>query len=209
MMQTLSAVTAMKTSLTALVCSWLFSTCLSAQDSTDSASTNSTEKGACPFVCFALVEINGAPIAVLSNIYTGSIVIAHHHNLGIGFGGWTVTGFDMKSGVVTVSKFGKVFALQVGQGIGEVPMMDIACQDRDLRTVIAQYAQLTGRTMLPAPGLSGTVTIIASGPVPRSIAPDILTSAIEMTGYTLVRLPHATKVVPLSGAARQPVPLER
>jgi hypothetical protein len=173
----------------------------------DTPATNPPEKAECPFVCMALVEINGAPLAVLSNVYTGEILVARRHRYGAGVEGWALTGADFDTGVVTVAKFGKVFSMRVGQGVGDVPLVAVACEDSSVVSILGLYARLTGETILPAPGLRGTVTIIAPGPVPRSIAPDILTSAIEMAGYTFVRLPHATKVVPIGEGAGQPVPL--
>lgn len=80
-------------------------------------------------------------------------------------------------------------------------------EDVDLRTVFLLLADITGYTVVPAPDVSGTVTIINPHPVTPQEAMRIIFSVLEVQGFTIVEHAHVIKIVKASEAPRRPIPV--
>ena len=76
----------------------------------------------------------------------------------------------------------------------------------DIVGVVKRLAEITGETFLPDPRLTGTVTIINPKPVTADEARQIILSALEVQGYTVVRSGAVTKIIPSAKGAQAPIP---
>lgn len=77
----------------------------------------------------------------------------------------------------------------------------------DIESVIKAVSQVSGRNFVIDPRVKGTINIVSGKPVPRSLAYQVLVSALRLQGYAVVESPTITKVVPESDARAQPGPL--
>lgn len=78
----------------------------------------------------------------------------------------------------------------------------------DVRSVVGLLAELTGKTLLPAAGMSGRVTVISPQPVTRREAVEILYAVLETHGYTVVEYGTYAKIVRAQDAAGKPIRLQ-
>ena len=78
----------------------------------------------------------------------------------------------------------------------------------DVVEVVKRLAEITGETFLPDPRLSGKVTIINPKPVTRIEARQIILSALEMQGFTIVQSGTVTKIIPSAKGTQAPIPTE-
>ena len=73
----------------------------------------------------------------------------------------------------------------------------------DIEAVVKAVADITGRNFLIDPRVKGTINIISSRPVPRSLVYPTLLSALRMQGYAVVESEGVVKVVPEADAKQQ------
>jgi len=73
----------------------------------------------------------------------------------------------------------------------------------DIEAVVKAVADITGRNFLIDPRVKGTINIISSRPVPRSLVYPTLLSALRMQGYAVVESEGVVKVVPEADANQQ------
>ena len=76
----------------------------------------------------------------------------------------------------------------------------------NIRTVLHYLAALTGETILPDPQVAGTVTIINPKLLTADEARQVIVSALEVQGFTVVRVGAVTKIIPSAKGARSPIP---
>lgn len=81
--------------------------------------------------------------------------------------------------------------------------------DVDLRSVVGMLAELTGKTMLPAAGMSGRVTVINPQLVTRREAVEILYAVLETHGYSVIEYGTYAKIVRAQDAAGKPIRLHK
>jgi general secretion pathway protein D len=79
----------------------------------------------------------------------------------------------------------------------------------DIDAVVKAVADITGRNFLVDPRVKGTINIVSSRPVPRSLVFPTLLSALRMQGYTAVESEGVVKIVPEADAKQQGAPVVR
>ena len=77
----------------------------------------------------------------------------------------------------------------------------------DIEAVIKAIAEITGRNFVIDPRVKGTINIVSSRPVPRSLMIPTLMSALRLQGYTIVETDGISKVVPEADAKMQGGPV--
>ena len=77
----------------------------------------------------------------------------------------------------------------------------------DIDAVVKAVADITGRTFIVDPRVKGTVNIVSTRPVPRSIVYPTLLSALRMQGVTAVEAEGVVKIVPEADAKQQGGPV--
>ena len=79
----------------------------------------------------------------------------------------------------------------------------------DIEAVVKAVSEITGRSFIVDPRVKGTVTIVSSRPVPRSLVYPTLLSALRMQGIAVVEGESVFRVVPETEAKLQGGPVER
>ena len=79
----------------------------------------------------------------------------------------------------------------------------------DIDAVVKAIADITGRNFLVDPRVKGTVNIVSSRPVPRSLVYPTLLSALRMQGFAAVEADGVVKIVPEADAKQQGGPVVR
>ncbi|MBI2347012.1 MAG: type II secretion system secretin GspD [Deltaproteobacteria bacterium] len=80
-------------------------------------------------------------------------------------------------------------------------------QDGEIRDIIKQISKATGRNFIIDDKVKGKITIISEKPMTREEAYQTFLSALEVTGFTIVKGPAGIlKVVALRDAATKPIP---
>ncbi len=73
----------------------------------------------------------------------------------------------------------------------------------DIDAVVRAVADITGRNFVVDPRVKGTINIISSRPVPRSLVYPTLLSALRLQGFTAVESDGVVKIVPEADAKQQ------
>lgn len=73
--------------------------------------------------------------------------------------------------------------------------IELNFRDTDVLAVLQFYAELLGKTFIPAEDLTGKVTVIASSPVTREEAKRLLFSILDVKGFSVVEMDNAYKVI--------------
>lgn len=73
----------------------------------------------------------------------------------------------------------------------------------DVDAVVRAVAEITGKTFVVDPKVKGTVNIVSSRPVPRSLVVPTLLSALRLQGFTAVEADGVVKIVPEADAKLQ------
>jgi general secretion pathway protein D len=73
----------------------------------------------------------------------------------------------------------------------------------DIDAVVKAVAEITGRNFIVDPKVKGTVNIVSSRPVPRSLVYPTLLSALRLQGYAAVEGEGVVKIVPEAEAKQQ------
>ncbi|MFO1310298.1 MAG: type II secretion system secretin GspD [Burkholderiales bacterium] len=79
----------------------------------------------------------------------------------------------------------------------------------DIEAVVKAVSEITGRSFIVDPRVKGTVTIVSSRPVPRSLVYPTLLSALRTQGIAVVEGDSVFRVVPETEAKLQGGPVER
>jgi general secretion pathway protein D len=77
----------------------------------------------------------------------------------------------------------------------------------DIDAVVKAVADITGRSFVVDPRVRGTVNIVSTRPVPRSLVYPTLLSALRMQGVTAVESDGVVKIVPEADAKQQAGPV--
>ena len=78
--------------------------------------------------------------------------------------------------------------------------VNINFRSADIRAVVKAIGDITGKTFVLHPNVSGKITIISSTPVSEDIVYDIFLSALRLRGFTAVEENGITKIVPSKDA---------
>jgi len=97
----------------------------------------------------------------------------------------------------------------VQTAIGPNDTVTLNFVNADIDAVVKAVADITGRNFLVDPRVKGTVNIVSSRPVPRSLVFPTLLSALRMQGYTAVESDGVVKIVPEADAKQQGGPVVR
>ncbi len=73
----------------------------------------------------------------------------------------------------------------------------------DIDAVVKAVAEITGRNFIVDPKVKGTVNIVSSRPVPRSLVYPTLLSALRLQGFAAVESEGVVKIVPEADAKQQ------
>ena len=73
----------------------------------------------------------------------------------------------------------------------------------DIDAVVKAVAEITGRNFVIDPRVKGTVNIISSRPVPKSLVYPTLLSALRLQGFAAVEADGVVKIVPEADAKQQ------
>jgi general secretion pathway protein D len=73
----------------------------------------------------------------------------------------------------------------------------------DIDAVIKAVAEISGRNFIVDPKVKGTINIISSRPVPRSLVYPTLLSALRLQGFTAIEGDGVVKIVPEADAKQQ------
>ena len=79
----------------------------------------------------------------------------------------------------------------------------------DIDAVVKAVAEITGRNFLVDPRVKGTVNIVSSRPVPKSLVYPTFLSALRMQGFAAVDSDGVVKIVPEAEAKTQAGPVAR
>jgi len=79
----------------------------------------------------------------------------------------------------------------------------------DIEAVVKAVSEITGKSFIVDPRVKGTVTIVSSRPVPRSLVYPTLLSALRMQGIAVVEGDSVVRVVPETEAKLQGGPVAR
>ena len=79
----------------------------------------------------------------------------------------------------------------------------------DIEAVVKAVSEITGKSFIVDPRVKGTVTIVSSRPVPRSLVYPTLLSALRMQGIAVVEGDSVVRVVPETEAKLQGGPVTR
>jgi general secretion pathway protein D len=77
----------------------------------------------------------------------------------------------------------------------------------DINAVIQAISQMTGRNIVVDPRVKGTLTLTTQRPVSKSVAYDLLLSALRLQGFSAVQSGSVVRVVPESEAKFYAVPV--
>jgi general secretion pathway protein D len=102
---------------------------------------------------------------------------------------------------------GAALSLAGTVGSAEDTQVTLNFVNADIESVIKAVSQVSGRNFIIDPRVKGTINIISGKPVPRTLAYQVLVSALRLQGYAVVESPTITKVVPEADAKIQPGPL--
>lgn len=78
----------------------------------------------------------------------------------------------------------------------------------DIESTAKAISQITGRNFLVDPRVKGTVTIVSSTPIPRSLTYDVFLSSLRLLGFAAVDSNGITKLVPEGDAKFQNAAIE-
>ncbi len=78
-------------------------------------------------------------------------------------------------------------------------------EDVDIRSVLLYLSDITGETILPENNIKSTITVINPQAVTPAEAKQIIYSILEMSGYTIVKYEHLTKIVKSGDAKSRPI----
>src|ERR1700681_2601150 len=70
----------------------------------------------------------------------------------------------------------------------------------DIDAVVKAVGEITGRNFIIDPRVKGTINIVSSRPVPRSLVLPTLLSALRLQGFTIVEGEGVSKIVPEADA---------
>ncbi|HET7034016.1 MAG TPA: secretin N-terminal domain-containing protein, partial [Casimicrobiaceae bacterium] len=73
----------------------------------------------------------------------------------------------------------------------------------DIDAVVKAVAEITGRNFVIDPRVKGTVNIVSSRPVPKSLVYPTLLSALRLQGFAAVETDGVVKIVPVADAKQQ------
>jgi len=80
-------------------------------------------------------------------------------------------------------------------------------ENTDIRILLRYLSEITGETIISEPGLRGTITIVNPEPLTVKEAVQVIYSALQLNGYTIIRQEHASKIVRAGDAQTQTIPL--
>lgn len=89
----------------------------------------------------------------------------------------------------------------------EPERVELNFANAEITSVIKAVGQITGRNFIIDPRVEGSLNIVTNTPVPRTLAYDILLSALRLQGYTVVESGGITRVVPEADAKLHGVPV--
>ncbi|HWP46907.1 MAG TPA: type II secretion system secretin GspD [Candidatus Limnocylindrales bacterium] len=78
----------------------------------------------------------------------------------------------------------------------------------DIKDFIDTVSELTGQNFILSPGVSGKVSIITTGRIPREDVFNVLESVLEVNNLTVVKSGQFYKVVPIAIARQKTIPVE-
>ncbi len=78
--------------------------------------------------------------------------------------------------------------------------VNINFRSADIRAVVKAIGDITGKTFILHPNVSGKVTIVSSTPVSEDLVYDIFLSALRLRGFTAVEENGITKIIPAKDA---------
>ena len=78
-------------------------------------------------------------------------------------------------------------------------------RDADIKDVIEDVAEITGRNFLVDPRVKGSITIISPTPIDADAVWQVFLSALNVRGYATVENKDMTRIVPLETAASSPL----
>jgi general secretion pathway protein D len=114
----------------------------------------------------------------------------------------------MKHPRITLFAFGLLIsgwlaaAEQAGKG-----GVNLDFANADINAVIQAISQMTGRNIVVDPRVKGTLTLTTQRPVSKSVAYDLLLSALRLQGFSAVQSGSVVRVVPESEAKFYAVPV--
>src|SRR3954468_6360229 len=83
---------------------------------------------------------------------------------------------------------------------GDANTVTINFVNADIEGVVKAVSEITGKNFVLDPRVKGTVNIVSSRPVPRSLVYDVFLSALRLQGYAAIEERGMVKIIPEADA---------